>query len=100
MDLYWTTAGGADPIALLEDYKTRYHLMHVKDMKKGTPTGLLTGHSDVSNDVTLGTGMMDWPAIMKAAKKTGIKYYFIEDESPTAAEQIPQSLSYLENLKY
>ena len=100
MDVFWIVHPGQDPVKLLGKYSKRWVLMHVKDMKKGTPTGLLTGHSDVSNDVTLGTGMMDWPAIMKAAKKTGIKYYFIEDESPTAAEQIPQSLSYLENLKY
>jgi sugar phosphate isomerase/epimerase len=34
MDLYWTTAGGADPMALLDKYKNRYHMMHVKDMTK------------------------------------------------------------------
>jgi sugar phosphate isomerase/epimerase len=43
---------------------------------------------------------MDWSAILKAAKKAGVKYYFIEDESPTAAEQIPQSLRYLEQVKF
>jgi hypothetical protein len=36
---------------------------------------------------------------MKEAKKTGIKYCFIEDESPIAAKQIPQSLDYLRKLK-
>jgi sugar phosphate isomerase/epimerase len=100
MDVFWIVHPGQDPVKLLEKYSKRWVLMHVKDMKKGTPTGLLTGHSDVKNDVALGTGVMDWPAIMKAAKKTGIRYYFIEDESPTAAEQIPQSLQFLENLKY
>ncbi len=100
MDVFWIVHPGQDPVKLLEKHSKRWVLMHVKDMKKGTPTGLLTGHSDVSNDVALGTGIMDWPAIMKAAKKTGIRYYFIEDESPTAAEQIPQSLHYLSNLKY
>jgi hypothetical protein len=43
---------------------------------------------------------MDWPAIMKAARKAGVKWYFIEDESPTVVEQIPQSLSYLKRLKF
>jgi sugar phosphate isomerase/epimerase len=74
--------------------------MHLKDMRKGLKTGELTGKTDVKNDVTLGTGQMDWPAILKAAKKAGIKYYFIEDESPTAAEQIPQSLKFLESVKF
>jgi len=73
--------------------------MHVKDMKKGVK-GDLTGHSDVSNDVALGTGLMDWPAILKAAQKAGVKWYFIEDESPRSVQQIPQSLRFLEQLKF
>ena len=62
--------------------------------------GDLSGKSDVTNDVVLGTGQMNWPAILKAAKKAGVKYYFIEDESPTSAEQIPQSLKYLESVRW
>ena len=66
----------------------------------GTETGVLTGHSDVRNDVALGTGIMDWPAIFKAARKAGVKWYFIEDESPTVVDQIPVSLRYLERVKF
>jgi len=91
---------GQDPVKLLEKYGSRFELMHVKDMKKGTQTGDLTGKSDVKNDVTLGTGMMDWPAILKAAQRAGVKWYFIEDESPTSAQQIPLSLRYLERVKF
>jgi sugar phosphate isomerase/epimerase len=69
-------------------------------MKKGTPTGALTGGTDVRNDVALGTGLMDLPAILKAAKKAGVKYYFIEDESPWSEQQIPESLRFLEQVKF
>jgi hypothetical protein len=31
---------GQDPVALLEKYPCRWELMHLKDMRKGTPTGL------------------------------------------------------------
>ena len=41
----------------------RWQLMHVKDMKKGTPSDF-TGGSDVKNDVAIGSGAMDWPAIL------------------------------------
>ena len=34
MDLYWTTAGGADPVELLNHYRGRYRLVHIKDMAK------------------------------------------------------------------
>jgi sugar phosphate isomerase/epimerase len=74
--------------------------MHLKDLKKGVPTGSLVGKTDVTNDVVLGTGQMNWPAILATAKKAGVKYYFIEDESPTAPEQIPQSLRYLERVSF
>jgi len=100
MDVFWIVHPGQDPVNLLQKYGKRFALMHVKDMKKGTPTGLLTGHSDVNNDVALGTGTMDWPAILKAAKKAGVKYYFIEDESDDSANQIPHSLQFLEYVKW
>jgi sugar phosphate isomerase/epimerase len=100
MDVFWIVHPGQDPVKLLEKYGKRFELMHVKDMKKGTPTGLLTGSSDVNNDVALGTGVMDWPAILKAARKAGVKWYFIEDESAASVEQIPQSLHYLERLRF
>ena len=69
-------------------------------MKKGTPVGLLTGKSDVTNDVALGTGTMKWPEIMKAAQKAGVQWYFLEDEAPVAVEQIPVSMRFLERLKF
>jgi len=99
MDVFWVTHPGADPVNWLEKYPKRWELMHVKDMKKGLK-GDFTGHTDVSNDVALGTGQMNWPAILKAAKKAGVKWYFIEDESPTSETQIPQSLRYLEQVKW
>lgn len=95
MDIFWVAHGGQDPARLLEKYPHRWSLMHLKDMKKGTPVGLLTGSSSVNNDVVLGTGQLDMPAILNAAAKVGVKWYFIEDESDAAASQIPQSLRYL-----
>ncbi len=99
MDVFWIVHPGQDPVRLLDKYGKRFELMHVKDMKKGVK-GDLTGKSDVTNDVPVGTGQMDWPAILAAAKRAGVKWYFIEDESPTAAEQIPQSLKFLEQVKF
>lgn len=99
MDVFWVVHPGQDPVALLNKYGKRWQLMHVKDMKKGVK-GDLSGKSDVRNDVAIGTGQMNWPAILAAAAKAGVKYYFIEDESPTVTEQIPQSLRYLEKVTW
>jgi sugar phosphate isomerase/epimerase len=100
MDVFWIVHPGQDPVKLLQKYPRRFQLMHIKDMRKGTPTGLLTGHSDVNNDVALGTGTLNWPAILKAAKRASVKYYFIEDESDVSIDQIPQSLKFLEQVKW
>lgn len=98
IDILWAFFGGADPAQLILKYGDRFKLMHVKDLRKGVK-GDLTGLTDTMNDVALGDGQLDIPAIMKAAKKVGIKHYFIEDESPLHAEQIPRTIAYLRSLE-
>jgi sugar phosphate isomerase/epimerase len=99
MDVFWVVFPGQDPVKLLEKHGSRWELMHLKDMKKGLK-GNQSGGTDVSNDVALGTGQMNWPAILKAAKKAGVKQYFIEDESPTVSDQIPVSLKYMSSVTW
>jgi sugar phosphate isomerase/epimerase len=100
MDVFWVAHPGQDPAAWLAKYPGRWELMHVKDMRAGTPTGSFTGHSDVNDNVVVGTGVLDWPAILRAAKRAGVKWYFLEDESDAAPEQIPQSLRFLERVAW
>lgn len=94
MDILWTFFPGIDPAKLLEQYPTRFKLMHVKDLKKGI-VGNLSGGTSSENDVALGTGQLNLPAIMKAAKKAKIQHYYIEDESSLHAIQVPESIKYL-----
>lgn len=100
MDVMWVVFPGQDPTKLMEKYPGRWALMHIKDLKKGVPTGSLSGGTDPKNGVVIGTGQTDWPALLRASQKAGVKHYFLEDESPTVLEQIPQSLKYLESLKF
>lgn len=97
MDVLWTLHGRANPEALLQKYGSRWKLMHVKDLKKGI-VGDFSGHTPAENDVVLGTGQANWPAILKIAKKIGIKHYFIEDESEHELENVPLSITYLKGL--
>lgn len=98
MDVLWTVFPGQDPVKLLKKYPDRWVLMHLKDLKKGV-AGNLSGGTDLTNDVVLGTGQADYPAILKAGQEIGVKYYFIEDESPTVLEQLPKSLDYLSKIE-
>jgi sugar phosphate isomerase/epimerase len=99
MDVFWVVQPGQDPVKLFEKYGKRFELMHLKDMKRGTISDF-TGHSDVTNSVPLGAGVIDMKNVLKAAKKAGVKWYFLEDESPTVMAQVPTSLKYLQELKF
>lgn len=98
LDVFWATHGGQDPAALLAKYPRRWRLMHVKDIRKGAPTGIYTGHAPGTDDVAVGTGQVDWPAVLREARTVGVAWYLIEDESPTPLQNIPQSLAYLRSL--
>lgn len=98
IDILWAFFGGQDPAKLILKYGDRMKLMHLKDLQKGVK-GNLTGLTAVEHDVALGTGQLNIPEILKAARKVGVKHYFIEDESPKHAEQIPLTIEYLRSLK-
>lgn len=99
MDILWTFFPGADPVQLLNKYGNRFKLLHLKDLRKGIK-GDLSGGTAVENDVALGTGQLNIPEILKAAKKAGVEHYYIEDESPDYARQVPKTMAYLKSLKY
>lgn len=98
MDVFWTYHGGADPVQLMNKYPGRFPLLHLKDMQQGTAHSL-TGHADVESNVVLGDGVIDIASIVKEAKKHGVTYMFIEDESSRVVEQVPLSLKYLKSLR-
>lgn len=100
MDVLWAFLPGQDLVKLLEKHSTRWRLFHLKDLRKGVPTGKWGGGTSTKNDVALGTGQVDWPHVLQAAQKIGVEYYFIEDESPDVLEQLPQSLRYLESVAW
>jgi sugar phosphate isomerase/epimerase len=97
MDVFWVKHPGQDPVALLKKYPRRFVLLHLKDRQHGTP-GNQDGRADDESNVVLGKGDVGIAAIMRQAKKNGVKHYFIEDESSRSVQQVPQSLAYLKSL--
>ncbi|GAB4050078.1 sugar phosphate isomerase/epimerase family protein [Spirosoma litoris] len=97
MDVTWTYLPGQDPAALLLKYPKRFRLIHLKDVEKGVPHSDKGGMAN-SQSVVLGTGQIDWPAVLKAARKTSIDHFYIEDESMAVEQQVPKSLAYLKSL--
>jgi hypothetical protein len=97
LDVLWAHFPGADPAKLIDRYGSRVKLMHLKDLKQGVK-GDFSGKTDPENDVVLGTGQIDMPAVLRAAKRAGVAHYYIEDESTASPAQVPRSLVYLKSL--
>ena len=100
MDIFWIVFGFQDPVKMLYRYRGRFPLMHVKDIRKGTVLGGSPGDVREEDSVPLGQGLVDIRAALRAAEKTGVVHYYIEDEAVDAAAQLPASLRYLKSLDF
>ena len=85
MDLFWTVAGGADPVELLDTYRGRYRLMHIKDMKQRVRFSGDGG--DAAQWIELfpfvtdaGSGVLDLPTILSHAKTSGVEHFNLEQD--------------------
>ena len=99
VDVFHALHGGGNPVDLLTRYAPRVTSLHLKDLKKGVAINKGTGTATPADDVPLGTGQVDWPAVLRAAMKTKASLYYLEDESADPWTHIPRSLEYLKNLK-
>lgn len=90
MDIYWVVSAKKDPLKLFNDHPGRFKLWHIKDMKK----------TDNSKNTEIGSGTINYPSIIKKAKKAGLKYAFMEQENfdIDAYKSINTSSKYLQKV--
>ena len=90
LDLGWVIAAGKDPIAYFNNYPGRFPLWHLKDMD------LAKKHS-----TEFGKGSLDIKKMLNSEKKSGMKYFFVEQEEYTnnPGESMKINMDYLKNLK-
>jgi sugar phosphate isomerase/epimerase len=95
MDIYWVITAKQDPEAWLKKYNNRFRLCHIKDRTKGATV------DDAS--CILGQGSIDFPKILKAAKKHGMHYYIVEQErydNTTEMDSAKADAEYLKKIKF
>jgi sugar phosphate isomerase/epimerase len=87
MDIFWVVNAGQDPIAYFNKYPGRFEQWHVKDMDK----------ADKNRNADVGTGTIDWKNIFAASKKSGMKHFYIEQETypNNSTESIKNSIKNL-----
>lgn len=77
LDVAWVEKGGENALDWIEKYKDRIVAAHVKDIAPAGECEDEDGWADV------GTGVMDWPAIMTALReKTNAKFFVMEHDNP------------------
>jgi sugar phosphate isomerase/epimerase len=104
MDIFWTVAGGADPVKLLDAYPQLYRLMHVKDMSR---KAVFTRGGDMQDIMSLfpymttaGNGVLDLPRILGHARKNGVEHFYVEqDLAADPPAQLGASVKYLRDVR-
>jgi sugar phosphate isomerase/epimerase len=100
VDVFWLAAGGLDPAATITSLGKRVKLVHLKDRAAGDPQ---LDESKVAPQMfkEVGSGTLDMPAILKAAKAVGVAHYFVEQDQVPAdpIASLKQSVTYLRSLK-
>lgn len=71
MDIFWVVNAGKDPVKYFTDYPGRFEQWHVKDMDK----------NDKNKNADVGTGAIDYKSIFAKAKLSGMKHWYVEQES-------------------
>ena len=100
-DIMWAAVGGVDPIMVLNKYKGRVPLMHVKDLG---PNITVRFNEKVPKEAfkEAGAGILELPKILKAANEAGTKHFFVEqDQTPgDPMVSLKQSIAYLKKLDF
>jgi sugar phosphate isomerase/epimerase len=100
LDVFWASFAGADPVTVLGQYKNRLSLVHLKDRN---PNGRLsvTERASPTDFVEVGSGALDFPAILTAARQAGVRHYFVEQDETAGdpLESLRKSYTYLAGLK-
>jgi sugar phosphate isomerase/epimerase len=97
MDVFWVSVAGRNPVDLLKQYSGRVPLVHLKDKAKGVPVQQ-SEHVPPGAFKSVGSGVLDFPAILQAADNAGVKHYFVEqDQTPgNPLDSLRKSYNYLQ----
>ena len=98
LDVGWAFAAGEDPAELLRTHPGRFQLIHLKDMQ----AKYVAGQSAVPRTTEIGSGLLDWGAILAAAYQGGARHFFVEQEPPFDApplQSMAASARFLGNLE-
>lgn len=99
IDVFWVSVTGNDPVELITKLGNRVGWVHLKDKAKGTPVKFeeTVEHSAFAE---VGSGAIDFPAVLKAAQAAGVQHYLVEQDYTPAdpIASLKKSFDYLSHL--
>lgn len=101
LDVFWVSVSGVDPVALLGRYAGRVPLLHLKDKRKDAPVETQESKVPETTFVPVGTGGVDFPAVLAAAASAGVAHYFVEQDHAVGSspvDALKASYTYLRSL--
>ena len=98
LDVFWVAWAGANAADVIQKHGARICSLHLKDLARDAKPDIADPQSARAFIVRLGTGRLDIPALIAAAQARGVSHFIIEDESPSAAGQIPDSIQAVQKL--
>jgi sugar phosphate isomerase/epimerase len=99
LDTFHVIYPGQDPVKLMQKYPGRFLSLHLKDIRKDV-VGDHSGDFKDEDGRPMGQGKTNWPEVLRAARKEGVRWYIIEDETSSVWTAVPESLRYLETVKF
>ncbi len=88
LDVYWVKKAGDDPLEWMKKLSGRVPILHMKDMADTAEKGF----------AEVGTGTIDFGAILDAAQGCGVKYLVVEQDSNWKESPMASARVGLENL--
>ena len=82
IDCGWMIFAGRNPIDYFNKHPNRFPMIHVKDFLGSHDTGKTAGGATEMLGAELGRGQIDYRPIFAAAKRAGLRHYFVEQEGP------------------
>jgi sugar phosphate isomerase/epimerase len=80
LDTFWASLAGIDPVKMIERYRGRIPLVHLKDKARGTPVQYDETRVPKHVFKEIGQGEVDFGAFLPAAARAGVKYYYVEQD--------------------
>jgi sugar phosphate isomerase/epimerase len=90
IDTYWVKTAGVDPVAVVKELGARVTLLHIKDGPATTKEAPMTA---------VGEGVLDFPAIIKAASHTEWLVVELDRCATDMFEAVRKSVEYLKKIQ-